>query len=238
MVFDIVTSENLTPGEPLLSVGYSLGTYLPGEVSVVRGSFNSLRRSRSFPVEYLQVSVSIQEGMSGGPLVDRCGDVVGVNTLSLSGLSLFISSDAVMGRWDAFSDTDITKINVDPTVSAVESVRAFYTYLKARRMPEGFALLSQEYLKKTDIEEWTSRFHDILDVTIFDAWPGDREDTAYIKFGTKNWVDGEVELHYYEGTWQTVIEDGVYKMHSSNIKEVENPEYWWFHYREKPDWWP
>lgn len=230
MVFDFATSENLTPGEPLLSVGYSLGTYLPGEVSVVRGAFNSLRRSKSFPVEYLQVSVSIQEGMSGGPLVDRCGDVVGVNTMSLAGLSLFISADSVQGRWDTYTDQDIAKITVDPSLSAEEAVRAFYTYLKARRMPEGFALLSQEYLKKTDIVEWTTRFTDILDVQIIDVKAQEgSDDTVYVKFSTKNWVDEEAELHYYEGTWQTVFEDGVYKMLKSNIKETENPSWDWFY---------
>lgn len=41
--------------------------------------------------------------------------------------------------------------------------------------------------------------------------------------------DDEVDYHYYEGTWQTVEEDGVYKMYRSNIKEVENPSFDWFY---------
>jgi hypothetical protein len=38
-----------------------------------------------------------------------------------------------------------------------------------------------------------------------------------------------VEYHYYEGTWQTIFEDGVYKMLKSNIKEVVKPDYFWFY---------
>ena len=53
-------------------------------------------------------------------------------------------------------------------------------------------------------------------------------DTAFVKFGTKNWVDGEVDIHYYAGTWQTVKEDGLYKMLKSKILEVENPGWDWF----------
>jgi len=30
--------------------------------------------------------------MSGGPLVDQCGSLVGVNTMGLAGLSLFITA--------------------------------------------------------------------------------------------------------------------------------------------------
>jgi len=42
-------------------------------------------------------------------------------------------------------------------------------------------------------------------------------------------VDGEAEIHYFEGTWQTIKEDGVYKMLKSKILEVENPGWDWFY---------
>jgi len=42
-------------------------------------------------------------------------------------------------------------------------------------------------------------------------------------------VDGEAETHFYEGTWQTVKEDGVYKMNKSHIKEVYQPGFEWFY---------
>jgi hypothetical protein len=50
-----------------------------------------------------------------------------------------------------------------------------------------------------------------------------------VKFSTKNWNEGEVDYHYYEGTWQTVNEDGVYKMKKSQILEVEHPGSDWFY---------
>jgi hypothetical protein len=236
-VFEFSSPFSLTPNEPLLSAGYALGTDLPGDVTIGNGIFVSIRKSKSIPTDILQTTISLVDGMSGGPVVDQCGDVVGINMAGVSGTSFFVSSDSIRALIPQFTDQDIAKINVDPSLSPEEAVRAFYTYLKARRMPEGFALLSAEYLQKTNFNEWTTRFTDILDVQVIDVWPADREDTAFIKFGTKNWVDGEVDLHYFEGTWQTVFEDGVYKMLSSNIKEVENPEYWWFSYREKPEWW-
>ena len=158
--------------------------------------------------------------MSGGPLTDQCGSVVGINTLSLAGLSLFIAADQAKFMISSFTDQEIKKINVDPSISPEEAVKAFYTYLKARRMEDGFKLLSQEYLKKTNFEEWTNRFTDILDVeVILTKRNGDTKDMAFVKFSAKNWVDGEAKIHYYEGTWQTISEDGVYKMLKAILKK-------------------
>ncbi len=168
--------------------------------------------------------------MSGGPLVDQCVQVVGVNTMSLSGLSLFITADQVKMLIPSFTDQGIAKIEVDASISPEEAVKAFYTYLKARRMEDGFYLLSREYLKKTNFEEWTNRFKDVLDVDVVKSERYENtKDTAFVKFSTKNWVEGEAEIHYYEGTWQTIKEDGVYKMLKSKIKEVENPGWQWFY---------
>lgn len=216
--------------EPLISAGYPLGTELSGKATVMRGNFEEFRQSKYSPVSYIQTNISLVEGMSGGPISDQCGQVVGINTLSLAGLSLFITGSDAKALIPNFTDQGITKIEVDPSISPAEAVKALYTYLKARRMEDGFNLLSKEYLKKTNFEEWTNRFTDILDVNVIKSEQYENtDDTVFVKFSTKNWVDGEAEIHYYEGTWQTVLEDDVYKMLKSKIKEVENPGWDWFY---------
>lgn len=214
--------------EPLIATGYPLGTDLTGEATSSKGNFIAFRHSKKDPVVYIQTNVSLVKGMSGGPLTDQCGQVVGINTMTLAGLSLFISGYQAQTMITSFTDQNITKIEVDATKSPEDAVKAFYTYLKARRMEDGFKLLSQEYLKKTNFEEWTARFTDILDVDVikYEKYENSK-DTAFVKFSTKNWVDNEAEMHFYEGTWQTVQEDGVYKMLKSKIVEVENPDYSW-----------
>jgi len=216
--------------EPLIAAGYALGTDLTGKATTLKGRFIDFRKSKKMPIGYIQTDISLVKGMSGGPLVDQCGNVVGINTISLAGLSLFIDADWAKSIVPNFTDQNITKIEVDPSISPEEAVKAFYTYLKARRMEEGFNLLSTEYLKKTNFEEWTNRFTDILDVNVILSEPYENtKDTVFVKFATKNWNDGEVDYHFYEGTWQTILEDGVYKMLKSKIKEVENPEWDWFY---------
>lgn len=218
------------PDEPLISTGFPMGTEITGEPTTVKGNFIAYRHSKKDPVVYVQTSVSLVEGMSGGPLTDQCGSVVGINTLTLSGQSFYIDGYQAEKMIPAFTDQEIAKITVDASKSPADAVTAFYTCLKARRMDEGFKLLSTEYLKKTNIQEWTNRFNDILDVEVFKSTPYEKTaDTAFVKFATKNWVDNEVEVHYYEGTWQTILEDGVYKMLKSKIIEVDNPGYAWFY---------
>lgn len=230
LILPLTDDIGFRPDEPVLATGYPMGTDLSGKATVLKGNFIDFRNPKYQPVGYIQTSISLVEGMSGGPLTDQCGQVVGINTIGLAGLSLFITGSDAKTLVPYFTDEEIAKIEVDPSVSPEEAVRAFYTYLKARRMRDGFNLLSEEYLKKTNFEEWTNRFTDILDVDVILSEPyEDTDDTVFVKFGTKNWNDGEVEYHYYEGTWQTVLEDGVYKMLKSKIKEVEDPEWDWFY---------
>jgi len=229
-VLELMGPVSFFENEPLIAAGYALGTVLAGDVTIQKGEFASYREQKSAGTAYIQTDINLVQGMSGGPLLDKCGKVVGVNTIGLAGLSLFIPSDWIYGLSSHYSDQEITKISVDPSVSPEEAVKAFYTYLKARRMEDGFALLSSKYLEKTNFEEWTNRFTDILDVEIYISEPyKNTDDTAFVKFSTKNWNDGEVQFHYYEGTWQTVLEDGVYKMNRSKIKEVEEPSWDWFY---------
>jgi len=230
LVYSLPDKIEFSDNEPLVSAGYALGTDIKGDATIVRGNYIDYRTSKKNPVGYIQTNISLVPGMSGGPLVDQCGSLVGVNTMGVAGLSLFIGAQDVSSLFPNFSDQDIAKINVDPSLSPEDAVTAFYTYLKARRMQDGFNLLSKKYLEKTNFTEWTSRFTNILDVDVIKSEKFENtKDTAFVKFSTKNWVDGEVEDHYYEGTWQTIKEDGIYKMLQSKIKEVTNPDWNWFY---------
>lgn len=233
LVLPFTKDEGLFENEPLLAAGYALGTLMPGEITIQEGKFKAFRTTRDDPAFYIQADIDLVPGMSGGPLVEKCGSLVGINTLGLAGLSIFISAASVEEMIPYFTDADITKIEVDPSTPA-GAVEAFYTYLKARRMEEGFALLSKEYLQKTNFAEWTGRFADVLDVQIYETRLEEvGRNLVFVKFSTKNWVYEEVEKHFYEGTWETVFEDGVYKMLRSNIKEVFYPDPSWFYTQEE-----
>ncbi|MCP2262696.1 S1C family serine protease [Promicromonospora thailandica] len=71
------SSAALRIGEPVIAVGSPLG--LTG--SVTAGVVSAVDRDAGgFPGPMVQTDASINQGNSGGPLVDLSGDVVGINT--------------------------------------------------------------------------------------------------------------------------------------------------------------
>lgn len=215
----------------VFAAGYPLGTEVKGDPTILKGRFLSFRESR--PITYIQTDITLISGMSGGPFTDVCGNVIGINTKGVGGMSFFLF---LRDAWkyisdekgELLSDKDITKINLDPSKSPEEAVAAFYYYISARRMEDGFSLLSKNYLKKINFEEWSGRFRDVIDIQV---WKVELEkgskNKVFVKFSTKNWINQDIEIHDYEGTWEVVLEDGVYKMNKSNIKEVQNPDFYW-----------
>ena len=127
-----------------------------------------------------------------------------------------------------FNDQDVHKIAVDATKSPEDAVTAYYTYIMARDLEHGFALLSSEYLAYTSFEEWTARFTDILYIDVVKTQMlEDSDDTVFIKFVTKTWTGAEAIYKYYEGVWVTKLEGDTYKMRRSMIKEVADPAWDW-----------
>jgi hypothetical protein len=227
MVMNVASgaSMDLYDNEALFATGYPLGTELTGNATQLKGNLSDARKMSYPPYNYIQTNISLVKGMSGGPLTDQCGDVFGINTLTIGGISLFIPVFENLAKENQFTDKDVNKIQVDPSISPEEGVKAFYTYLKARKMEEGFNLLSKEYLNNTNFKEWSSRFENVLNVDIASVEKSkNTKDIVSVKFWTKNWYNNEAEYHFYEGTWQTIFEDGMYKMLKSNIKEMDGSD--------------
>ncbi|MBV9180468.1 MAG: Do family serine endopeptidase [Acidobacteria bacterium] len=79
-------STQLHPGQTVLAFGNPLGF----RFTVTRGIVSALNRPNPFnqdrraPGEFIQTDAAINEGNSGGPLVNAHGEVVGINTFLVS----------------------------------------------------------------------------------------------------------------------------------------------------------
>ena len=79
-------STNLHPGQTVLAFGNPLGF----RFTVTRGIVSALNRpnpyaqDRRSPGEFIQTDAAINQGNSGGPLVNAHGEVVGINTFLIS----------------------------------------------------------------------------------------------------------------------------------------------------------
>jgi serine protease Do len=71
-------SDALQVGDPVVTIGNPLGLGISASGGIVSALNRDLRDS---PFDsYIQTDASINHGNSGGPLIDRNGDVVGINT--------------------------------------------------------------------------------------------------------------------------------------------------------------
>ena len=75
-------SDGVQVGDDVIALGFPLRYELGSSLTVTRGIISSKRMSGG--VEELQTDAAINPGNSGGPLVDREGNVIGVNYAELS----------------------------------------------------------------------------------------------------------------------------------------------------------
>lgn len=224
----------LRPAQELLSIGFPFGGDLAGEASVSRGLLSGRRKFKDTGTEYIQTDAVLSSGVSGGPMVDICGEVVGINTMSREGWGLAVSADFIRNKLremavSSESRKDVPKILFEPEKSALEAVRAFYNYLKVRRLEEAFGLLSDNFVKGYDFEYWQKGYKPLLDTTILGIHPdADVENRIRAKLATKDFVDDEIVYKFFQGYWDVKQVDGKGLLWDPDIYQVMEPDVLWF----------
>jgi len=227
--------KELEPAEELLAIGFPLGGNLAGESSVNKGSLSGRRRSKDVGVEYLQTDITLTGGVSGGPMVTVYGEVVGINTSGLAGMGFAISSDSIMQKWLEMSLSkdslkDVQKIVFDPDQSPLETVKAFYNYLKVRKLEKAFVLLSDNFKRGYSFNNWKKGYEPLLDTTVIKIEEDNNtKNRINIKLSTKDLANDEIVYKYFEGYWDVKEEKGRWLLWEAKIKEVEKPGFLWFY---------
>jgi len=80
-------SDLLQPGESVIAIGSPLGNFKNTvTVGVVSATGRSIETGQGYSVENLiQTDAAINQGNSGGPLVDLAGEVIGINNMIVRG---------------------------------------------------------------------------------------------------------------------------------------------------------
>jgi 2-alkenal reductase len=86
-VASLGNSDLLKPGETVIAIGSPLGEFVNTvTVGVISATGRSLDTGNGFLMEDLiQTDAAINQGNSGGPLINLAGEVVGINTLVVRG---------------------------------------------------------------------------------------------------------------------------------------------------------
>ncbi|MDD5174427.1 MAG: serine protease, partial [Candidatus Omnitrophica bacterium] len=235
-VLKLARLDLISPAEEVFSIGYPLGGSLPGEASVTRGSFSRFIKDKKNDVLYLNTDMTFVSGISGGPMVNISGDVVGINTagLLLGGLGTAITSDSIREKCRQMSASkdplkDVKKTVFQPNKNSLEAVRAFYNYLKIRRLEKAFELLSDNFVMGYSFEQWSYGYRPLLDTTIVYIRPDKKiANRINIKLSTKDLVDNEIVYKYFEGYWDVRQINGKWLLWRPRVREVEDPDEEWF----------
>ena len=70
--------RSVAVGDDVMALGFPLSSHLGSELSVTRGIVSSERKIDGY--DYFQTDAALNPGNSGGPLVNRDGEVIGMNT--------------------------------------------------------------------------------------------------------------------------------------------------------------
>ena len=110
---DLGDSGSLGYGDDVTAWGYPASSFLGSDPTLTRGIISSPHRIFE-DTDYVQSDAGLGPGNSGGPLVDRFGRVIGVNTaiviarsgdgsvLQVAGASLAVASNEVSDRLDTY----------------------------------------------------------------------------------------------------------------------------------------
>jgi S1-C subfamily serine protease len=80
-----IRATPIHPGDSIIAIGYPLHGLLTSDFTVTAGIVSSLSGLLN-DTRYLQISAGVQEGNSGGPLLDASGNVVGVVAAKINAL--------------------------------------------------------------------------------------------------------------------------------------------------------
>lgn len=235
-VLQFARLDGLSPAEELLAIGYPLGGGLSGESFVVRGAFSRSAKDKENDVQYILTDMTMISGISGGPMVNICGQVVGINTagLVLGGMGIAVSSDSIFAKYRkmlASKDPtkDVRKIVFQPNKNALEAVRCFYNYLKVRKMEKAFELLSDNFVQGYSFEHWTRGYRPMLDTSVvIIKRDKKRADRILVKLSTKDLIEDEIFYKYFEGYWDVRQVNGKWLLWDPEISEVSDPGREWF----------
>ncbi len=217
-------------GEEVLAVGFPLGGEISGELTA---NATTIAGRRALDVDgnpaFLQLNGGLIAGMSGGPLLTRCGEVIGINNASMDSgaIGLAIGGNYAMQVVDqllvnpSYKESAISRVEFEPDKSPVDAIKAYYNYLKARNFKEAYNLLSPNFIGDVPFELWRDGFSFSLDTTIFNIeadkkYPG----RVLVDIGSTDLVDGQFVYKMFSGAWIVHKEDGHYKLWESNIKEI------------------
>jgi len=222
--------DGVQEGDEVLATGFPLGIGLEGDLTA---NITTITGQRTFDTQgrdtFLQVDGGLIEGMSGGPLLTKCGQIVGINNaqladhaigLAIQGIRALAIFGSMMTSPGQYSDA-IARINFESDKSPRDTVLAYYNYLKVRNFQEAYKLLSTHFVGDVSYDDWRKGFVFSLDTSVLSVKSDPHNhNRVLVHLGSTDLIEGRFVVRTFEGSWLVRKVDGHFKLWESNIKQI------------------
>lgn len=223
-------SDKLTAGQSVIAIGFPY--LLPGEATVTKGTFSAKRASDFEGIEFIQIDAALNPGNSGGPTINSCGEVIGINTLSISeaeGLGFAISSKTAGSMSGSLISTGpkqfkATELAESANLNFQDVVSLYYSFISIRQLEAAYDLFSINFIQEVgSLENFKNGFNTTLNVYPITIETEDQyAPLVYVKLVSADLIGDKVVFRNFKGTWSLVLVNGEWKLDDANIREVQS----------------
>lgn len=225
-------TQSEKPADVLNEV-YAIGYPFGRNLTISRGIVSAITKDDYDDRQYIQTDAAIIPGNSGGPLVNKCGEVIGMNTQTLRGqenLGYAIEysqlSTRIASMLDAAKSATIQEIEQNYPSEQAEVVAKYYSTLSAGQLETAYDYYSFARKAKLPFENWKTGLERTIFIRLVSVEQTQKNNTISVHFYATEtskedaweWKTGE-----FKGTWTLLREDGLWKMNESNIKDITKP---------------
>lgn len=214
--------------DDVFALGYPGGKNL----TITKGIVSATKKDDFDDRVYIQTDTAINSGNSGGPLVNRCGEVVGVNTATLLGtqnIGFAITADQVEKRVVAMVEGTKKATAAEQSLKypsdQAEVVAKYYDTLGQGDFATAYDYYHLRRKGKLPYENWKKGFDKAYEnsfmIRLKSVETTDQPNTVKVNFMVIEFVGYDDFLEKeFTGEWTLARENNLWKLDESNIKEV------------------
>lgn len=214
--------------DQVYAIGYPQGT----DLSLTQGIVSGIHRDDDTKRTYIQTDSAINPGNSGGPLIDRCGQVVGINTMTLrdaQNVGYAITSDDASKKVSKMiaerKNATQAEISYGYPSDQAEVVAKYYDTLSTGDFEASYAYYHPKRQSRLPFENWKRGFEktyvDSFEINLKSIEKTDQPNVIKVEFSViqlESFFD--VISKNYSGTWTLQRDNDLWKLDESNIKEI------------------
>jgi hypothetical protein len=209
---------------------YALGfPYNAKDISITKGIVSSFSRDDYDDREYIQTDAAFNPGNSGGPLVDECGRVIGINTMTIwnsENIGFATKASQIEKRIEEMVESG-RKASPEEIAKSypneqIEVVAKYYDTLGQGILDEAYDFYSQKRQEDMPFENWKEGFGNTTFIRIKKIASGAEDNTVEVNFITTDFGEefGDYITKEFSGVWVLSRENGLWKLNESDIKEI------------------